>query len=187
VLGAWIVLALIQLASILLAGFGLAMSGATRVEEWTVSWIFGGLACALVVLPAFTLVAVALQNALVVLFPAWVQLGNSRARGFEASGQRILTLFGTLFTLTLVALPAVASGGVLAWVLAGALGPLCLLPAGVVAAGGVGRVLLPLCLFPGGAVAAGWMVLEVVVGCRLLGRALDRIDPSTAGIEAQEA
>ena len=114
-----------------------------------------------------TLVAVALQNALVVLFPAWVQLGNSRARGFEASGQRILTLFGTLFTLAVVALPAVASGGLLAWVLSAGLGPWCLVP--------------------GGVVAAGWMALEAVVACRLLGRALDRLDPSTAGIEAQEA
>ncbi len=167
VLGAWVVLAFIQEGMILFAAFAFRMSGAPALFDLPAPWIVGGFACAVVVLPAFALVAVTLQNGLVVLFPAWVQLGNSRARGFEASGQRILTLFGGMFVLAVVAVPAVASGGVLSWVLAHALGPWCLVP--------------------GGLVAAAWMALEVVVGCRLLGRVLDRIDPSTAGIEAQEA
>jgi len=167
VLGSWIVLAGIQLLTLAFAWFAFVMSGSGGVAGMSAPWALGVLVCAIVVLPAFTLVAIALQNGLVVLFPAWVQLGNSRARGFEASGQRILTLFGTLFTLAVVALPAVASGGLLARLLANSLGPLCLLP--------------------GGIVTAGWMVLEVWIACRLLGKVLDRLDPSTAGIEAQEA
>jgi len=166
ILGAWVVLAGFQWCMVLFGLFAFAMSGASGFEDIARPWVYGGAACALIVLPAFTLVAVALQNALVVLFPAWVQLGNSRARGFEASGQRILVLIASLVTLAIVALPAVVSGGLLAWILANALGPWCLLP--------------------GGVVTAGWMGLEVVVGCRLLGRALDRIDPSTSGIEAQD-
>jgi len=38
----------------------------------------------------------------------------------------------------------------------------------------------------GALIAAAWMVAEVAFACRLLGRVLDRLDPSTAGIEAQE-
>jgi hypothetical protein len=100
------------------------------------------------------------------MFPAWVALGNTRARGFEASGQRILTLFGTLFALCVVALPAAASGGTLAWLLSPRIGPAC----------------LPI----GAAVAAAWMVAEVWFACRLLGGLVDRLDPSTAGIEAED-
>jgi ABC-2 type transport system permease protein len=167
ILGSWVVLAGIQWLTMLFAGFAFFMSGAATLGDVAAPWVLWGLASAVIVLPAVTLVAIALQNALVVLFPAWVQLGNSRARGFEASGQRILTLFGTTITMTLAALPAAAVGGIVAWFLAHAMGPAALVP--------------------GGIVAATWMVGEVVLGCSLLGKVLDRLDPSTAGIEAQEA
>jgi hypothetical protein len=129
-------------------------------------WVYFSGAAGLLVLPAVTLAAVTLQNAMVVVFPAWVSLGNSRARGFEASGQRILTLVGSVIALSLIILPAAASGGVATWLLAPHLGPACLL---------VGAV-----------IAAAWMWGEVVIGCRLLGGLVDRLDPSTAGIEAQD-
>jgi hypothetical protein len=142
------------------------MSGAPVVSGITVGWLFVVGAAAGLVLPGLTLVAVALQNALVVIFPAWVALGTSRARGFEASGQRILTLFGTLFALIVVALPAAASGGVASWLLAPHMGPACLIV--------------------GAAIATGWMIAEVAFACRLLGGFVDRLDPSTAGIESQD-
>jgi hypothetical protein len=167
IVGSWVVLAGIQWLTLLLAGFAFLMSGAGDVEGVQAPWVLWALASALIVLPAFTLVATAVQNALVVLFPAWVQLGNSRARGFEASGQRILTLFGTTITLSLFALPAAVIGGFITWFLSRAMGPAALLP--------------------GGIAAAVCMVAEVLIGCRLLGKLLDRLDPSTAGIEAQEA
>ena len=166
VIGSWSVLAALQWIMIAVGAFALAMSGAKLVDEVPMQWYFAGAAAAVFVLPALTMVATAVQNAVVVVFPAWVQLGNSRARGFEASGQRILTMFGTMFVLSLTALPAAASGGVASWLLAPALGPWCLLP--------------------GALIAAGWMVAEVAFACRLLGRLVDRLDPSTAGIEAQE-
>lgn len=166
VLGSWIVLAVIQVMTIAIGSFALAMSGAPTVGGVVVTWLFAGGGAAFFLLPGLTLVAVALQNALVVLFPAWVALGNGRTRGFEASGQRILTLFGTLFALCVVALPAAASGGVAAWLLAPHVGPACL-------------------VF-GAAIALAWMIAEVAFVCRLLGRVLDRLDPSTAGIEVEE-
>jgi hypothetical protein len=166
VLGCWSALAAIQFFMIATGAFALSMSKVPAVGGITVPWLFAGGAAAFLLLPGLTLVAVALQNALVVMFPAWVALGNGRARGFEASGQRILTLFGTLFALGLVALPAAASGGVAAWLLSPHFGPLCLLV--------------------GAAIALGWMIAEVAFVCRLLGGVLDRLDPSTAGIEAQE-
>jgi hypothetical protein len=142
------------------------MSGAPSVGKVPVPWLFAGAGGALLLLPAVALVAVALQNALVVLFPAWVALGNSRARGFEASGQRILTLFGTVFALGVVALPAAASGGGVTWLLAPHIGPASL-------------------VF-GAAVASAWMIVEVWFACRLLGGVVDRLDPSTAGIEGDD-
>jgi hypothetical protein len=71
-----------------------------------------------------------------------------------------------MFVLGVFALPAIASGGAVAWALSRPLGPMCLLV--------------------GGAIAGGWIVFEVVLGCRFMGKTLDRLDPSTAGIEAQE-
>jgi ABC-2 type transport system permease protein len=166
VLGPWAALASIQFLMLAISAFALLMSGAPVVSGMSVGWLFAAGAAACLVLPGLTLVAVALQNALVVVFPAWVALGTSRARGFEASGQRILTLFGTLFALGLVALPAAASGGVASWLLSPHLGPACLIP--------------------GAVIAAAWMIAEVMFACRLLGGVFDRLDPSTAGIESQD-
>ncbi|MEP7028600.1 MAG: hypothetical protein ABI960_08385, partial [Candidatus Eisenbacteria bacterium] len=166
IIGSWVVLAALQWAMILVGMFALVMSAASSVGEVSAPWLFASGAAAIFVLPSLTLVAVALQNALVVIFPAWVQVGSQRGRGFEASGTRILTLFGTLFALGVVALPAAASGGVAAWLLSRWLGPACL----IVGAG----------------IAAAWMLVEVAFACRLLGGVLDRLDPSTAGIEAQK-
>ncbi len=167
ILGSWIALAALQWLMVLLGMFALVMSGATSIGQVSAPWLFAAGGAAIVVLPALTLVAVALQNALVVIFPAWVQVGNNRGRGFEASGTRVLTLFGTLFALSVVALPAAASGGIAAWLLSPLIGPACAI---------VGAV-----------IAAAWMLAEVAFACRLLGGLLERLDPATAGIEASDA
>jgi hypothetical protein len=167
ILGAWTALTIVEVAMLVLGGIALAMSGTPSIKGVGVAWLYAGAGAGLLFLPGLTLVAVGLQNALVVMFPAWVQLGAGHARGFEASGQRILTLFGTMFALFLVAVPAAISGGVAAWLLAPHVGPAC----------------LPV----GAAIAFAWMVGEVAFGCRLLGKVLDRLDPSTAGIEGEDA
>jgi hypothetical protein len=167
ILGSWSALAALEVGLIGIGAIALLLSRAPGIEKVATPWLFTGGGAALFLLPGVTLVAVGLQNALVVLFPAWVALGNSRARGFEASGQRILTMFGTMFALGVVALPAAASGGVAAWLLAPHVGPYCLIV--------------------GALIAAAWMLAEVAFACRLLGGLVDRLDPSTAGIEAEDA
>lgn len=168
----WSVLAALQvgilaaaLAALLSAGpSGLGQLGLE--EPPSLAWCLAGFAAAAIALPAITLAQLVLQNALVLMFPAWVALGNSRARGFEASGQRMLTLFGSMIVLGVCTLPAVAAGGILAWILSGALGALAL-------AAGAG-------------LAAAVIYGEVAVATVFLGRMLDRLDPSTAGIESQD-
>ncbi len=171
-LGPWVVLTAIELAAlgaaaIALAWVGSAAVGALGLERIpSVSWWFAALLGAALLLPALTGIQLTLQNGLVLLFPAWVSLAHSRARGFEASGQRMLTLFGSVIVLALCALPAAVSGAVAMWLLAGPMGA----PAIVI----------------GAAIAAGWLVIEVWWATQFLGRLLDRLDPSTAGIEAPE-
>ena len=166
ILGPWAALTAIEILMLAVGAFALAMSGALMVSGVTVWWAFAAGAAACLVLPGITLIAVTIQNALVIVFPAWVALGTSRARGFEASGQRILTLFGTMFALGLTSLPAAASGGLASWLLAPHVGPACLIP--------------------GAVIAGAWMIAEVMFACRLLGGLVDRLDPSTAGIESQD-
>jgi hypothetical protein len=160
------VLATLELAALGIGLGTLVASGARDLgpmpQPW---WIATGVA-AMLVLPALTLASVALQNALVLMFPAWVSVGNSRARGFEASGQRLLTLFGTFVFLAFVALPAAIAGGILSWLLAGPWGAFALVP--------------------GALLCAGWIVVEIALGCRALGKLYDKLDPSTAGIEPRE-
>jgi len=122
------------------------------------------LAAAFVLAPAIILSQVVVQNGLAVLFPGWVAIGASRARGIDAMGQRLLMLAGILFALVVSLVPGVVAAGAvafLAYQLTGAI--LILLPAVVVAL-----------------VAAGecWLAIEG------LGRVLDRTDPSA--VEAVE-
>jgi hypothetical protein len=173
ILGSWIVLAGIELAALAGAAMALAWVGTSALGVLgleaipAAAWWFAGLLAAGLLLPAVTGIQITLQNALVLLFPAWVALANSRARGFEASGQRMLTMIGSGIVLLVCLVPAAISGAVAAWLLAGLIGA----PALVI----------------GAAVAAGWLHVEVWWATRFLGGLLDRLDPSTAGIEAPEA
>jgi ABC-2 type transport system permease protein len=53
-----------------------------------------------------------LQNALAVLFPAWIAVGPSRPKGIDAMGQRLLMSAGIVLVLLLSLLPALIVGGV---------------------------------------------------------------------------
>lgn len=72
------------------------------------------LVAALVVTPPVVTVLFLVQNAAALLFPAWTAIGPERATGFEATGQRILSLVGTAFALVVAVLPAALVGGVAA-------------------------------------------------------------------------
>lgn len=172
-LAPWFVLAFLQVFLLVVAMGSLAFSGTTDLARLgfenvpAVGWILATFLAGILLLPVVTLAQIALQNAIILIFPAWVALGNSRARGFEASGQRMLTMFASAAVLGVCALPAVIAGGVMTWLLAGPLGATSLVV--------------------GAAVAAAWIVAEVAVAARYLGGVLERLDPSTAGIESREA
>jgi hypothetical protein len=122
------------------------------------------LAAALVLAPALVLLQVVVQNGLAVLFPAWVAVGASRARGIDAMGQRLLLLAGIMLTLAVSLVPGVLAAAAVAFAVYRATGAvLILLPALVVAV-----VVAAEC----------WLAAEG------LGRVLDRTDPSA--VEASE-
>ncbi|HEX8824672.1 MAG TPA: putative ABC exporter domain-containing protein [Archangium sp.] len=127
-------------------------------------WVAGGL-CAVWVLPAVSLGGLFVQNAAVVLFPAWLPPEGERVRGFEALGQRVLTLMGTLVALMVGLLPA----GVLAALVGFGLNHFL----------GFGVWALPFAGFA----AAAVLVAEVALGVVGLGRAFDRLDVSSEGPE----
>ncbi|MFE8598655.1 putative ABC exporter domain-containing protein [Archangium violaceum] len=125
-------------------------------------WVAAGLG-ALWVLPAVSLGGLFVQNAAVVLFPAWLQPEGERVRGLEALGQRLLTLVGTLVALLVGMLPAAVLAALVGF------GLNLLLDLGVWA--------LPFA----GAAAAAVLVAEVALGVVGLGHAFDRLDVSTEG------
>jgi hypothetical protein len=148
---AWLLL----LTAALLGGGLKAGSGeANAFQAHRVSY----LTAAMVLAPAIVLAQVVVQNGLAVLFPAWVAVGTSRARGIDAMGQRLLMLAGILLTLVVSLLPGVIAAGALAFLVYQFTGAtLVLLPALVVVL-----------------VIAGecWLAIEG------LGRILERTDPS---------
>ncbi|HVH67769.1 MAG TPA: putative ABC exporter domain-containing protein [Gemmatimonadales bacterium] len=108
-------------------------------------------------------VLVVLQNAAVLLFPAWMSVGQGRAVGLEATGQRILMTAGSLVALVVTLVPAILVGGV-----------------GLAAAAAAG-------VRQGWAVALGTVsgsavvALELGLAVHFLGRVFDRMEPG-AGV-----
>jgi ABC-2 type transport system permease protein len=115
------------------------------------------------VLPAVSLGGLFVQNAAVVLFPAWLPPEGERVRGLEAMGQRLLTLVGTLVVLLVGMLPAAFVAAVVGFAL------YQLADLGVWA--------LPFAGFSAGAV----LVAEVALGVVGLGHAFDQLDVSGEG------
>jgi hypothetical protein len=122
------------------------------------------LAAAFVLAPAVVLSQVVVQNGLAVLFPAWVAVGASRARGIDAMGQRLFMLAGILLTLVVSLLPGAVAGAALAFVAYQLTGAVLIVVPALVAA----------------LVVAGecWLAIEA------FGRVLDRTDPGA--VEAAE-
>jgi hypothetical protein len=129
-------------------------------------WVAGGLG-ALCVLPAVSLCGLFVQNAAVVLFPAWLPPEGERVRGIEALGQRLLTLAGTLVVLLLGLLPAALLAALVGF--------------------GLDRFLgLDVWALPfAGLVTAAVLGAEVALGVVGLGRAFDRLDVSSEGPETR--
>jgi hypothetical protein len=111
---------------------------------------------ALLIAPALILVQLLVQNAMAILFPAWVVVGATRSRGVDVMGQRLVMQAGIWLTLLLAVVPAALVAGVVA--------------AGVYWATGVLPVVLA------AAVGAAVIFSECLLATEALGRALDRAD-----------
>ncbi len=57
-------------------------------------------------LPGFNLMSLVIPNALVLLFPAWVQTGKEGPMGIEVMGQRLVVALGSFFVLVVGLFPA---------------------------------------------------------------------------------
>ena len=56
---------------------------------------FGGGVALAILAPALVFAQLTIHNAVALMFPAWVPLGNQRPRGLDAMGQRLIMLGGT--------------------------------------------------------------------------------------------
>jgi ABC-2 type transport system permease protein len=119
---------------------------------------------AAILAPAIILSQTVVQNALAVLFPAWVPVGAARSRGIDAMGQRLLMLAGILLTLAASLLPGALIAGVVAIV--------------VYWATGVTLIILPAIILALVVVGECWLAVEG------LGRVLERTD--VGAIDAAE-
>jgi hypothetical protein len=147
---------LVTLLQTLLLAFGILL--APWPEGWSgIDLLALALAFLIQALPLNMLSAL-IQNAAVLLFPAWHALGPDRARGFEAIGQRMLSSLLFLFALAVAYIPAGLIFGLGLWFAQPHFGWLAAPPLGLVAA-------LP------AAVEAGFGVL-------LVGWVFERFDPS---------
>jgi ABC-2 type transport system permease protein len=111
---------------------------------------------ALLVAPGLILAQLVVHNAVAVLFPAWVVVGTSRARGIDAMGQRMLMLAGILLALVVSLVPAAVVAGVVGLLLYAITRTIpVIVPAIVIAA---------------------VMIAECAIAIEILGRLLDRTD-----------
>jgi len=146
---------LITAAAWTLIAFATILSGALFAGVAVSVRIGIGIAGA-VLAPGLAFAQLAIHNAMALLFPAWVALGNQRSRGFDAMGQRIITLAGSWLALIVMALPGIVAGGLVAFVFRLFVGSAAVIPAA--------------------AVCSAALLLEVLVMTELLGPAYERLD-----------
>src|SRR5262249_19949681 len=79
--------------------------------------------------PALVFAQLVIHNGMAIIFPAWVALGNTRSRGLDAMGQRIITLGGTWLLLLVMLLPGAIAGGIIWLALRWLVGAASLVPA----------------------------------------------------------
>ncbi len=90
---------------------------------------------AALVLPVLNLLLLQIPNAAVLLFPAWFAAGRHAAQGVEATGQRIIFMFGQLLVLAVALLPATVAFALVFYVSKSFMGLLFAIPLGAAAAG----------------------------------------------------
>jgi hypothetical protein len=114
-----------------------------------------------VVAPALILTQLVLQNGLAILFPAWVSVGASRARGIDVMGQRLLMMAGVILALATALLPAAVVAGLVGFV--------------------VYTITQAVPIVAPAATLAVVMIGECWIAAELLGGVLDRTDVAALG------
>ena len=128
----------------------------TVVPRMEVGWRVGlGMAMAIVA-PALVFAQLTVHNAVALVFPAWVPLGNQRARGLDAMGQRLIMLGATWLLLIVMALPGAVAGAAAWFALGWLFGAAALIPAAVV--------------------CCAIIVVEVLLATEALGPIYERLD-----------
>jgi hypothetical protein len=56
--------------------------------------------------PGIILIQLLVQNAIAVMFPSWIRIGQNQPRGIDVMGQRMIMTFGMLIVLVFALLPA---------------------------------------------------------------------------------
>jgi hypothetical protein len=115
---------------------------------------------AALIAPWLNLLVLQIPNAAVLCFPAWFQTGKAAPQGVEATGQRIIFMFGQLLLVLLAIIPAVIVFGIALLVGKPFLGL---------------TATIPLACGLAALVIAG----EAALGLLLLGWLFDRLDLST--------
>ena len=160
IVGATVSLALMQAVLLIVALLFAAAGTLGRVHPGLVAL------AALLGLPIIvtvTAIQCTIQNALALLFPAWVR--DTEEMGIQVMGQRLLSMLGSMFLLTLLIVPAIIVGAI-AFAAAAALW-------GTVAAA-----------IAAGVIACATLVGEIAGVMVWLGRVYDRLDPVEAGLLA---
>jgi hypothetical protein len=135
------------------------VEGIAMPRPWIVpaAWLVS-----VVVATPLCVLAMGIQNLLVVAYPAWSSLGPTQQRGMDQTGTMILMMLVTGILLAIGVLIPVFAGGVIAMRLVSALGLWVAVPAAM----------------------GAWLTLvgECVLLVVLLGDAYDALDPSEAGL-----
>ena len=129
---------------------------ATMLTNVSAGWRIGGGLALAILAPAMVFSQLTIHNAVALIFPAWVPLGNQRPRGLDAMGQRLIMLGGTWLLLTISLLPGAIAGGIVWLALRLLIGAAALVPAAVVCSVIVG--------------------LEVLLATEAIGPAYERLD-----------
>jgi hypothetical protein len=128
----------------------------TILAEISFGWRFGGGIALAILAPALVFSQLTIHNAVALVFPAWVPLGNQRPRGVDAMGQRIIMLGATWVLLILSAIPGAVAGAIVWFALQRFIGPAALVPAAVV--------------------CTAIMFIEVLLATEAIGPAYERLD-----------
>jgi hypothetical protein len=129
----------------------------TMLTNVSAGWRIGGGAALAILAPAMVFSQLTIHNAVALVFPAWVPLGNQRPRGLDAMGQRLIMLGGTWLLLTISLLPGAIAGSIVWFALRSFLG--------------AGAALVPAAL-----VCAVIVAMEVLLATEAIGPAYERLD-----------